>query len=143
MKHMTLILHGKILDDTRGANNNRQVRVHLRPRSGVACSDNEPCSIVNATTGGSMFTGTFYANGPFFRFYTFQATIPASQGVSSFLVEVTDQGNTTIYDNGGEGFPWDDSILPQLDPSMSCLQRDGTTQHLKLTVAVGCSHYLV
>ncbi|KAH8896760.1 heme peroxidase [Thozetella sp. PMI_491] len=93
----------------------RTVRVHFKPRSG-ACSDD--CVAVDVTSSLSDWGATFYG-GKLIRYHYFSATIPASQGVSSFNVEIIDSGDSALYDNGGNGFPFDDTVLVQED--LSCI----------------------
>jgi hypothetical protein len=70
--------------------------------------------------------------------------IPITQGVSGFDVEVVDNNNgvtnSTIYTNGGQGFPFDDTIATQ--PKLSCSETiyNGL---MNLTVAVGFSRSLM
>ncbi|PTB62284.1 heme peroxidase [Trichoderma citrinoviride] len=64
-----------------------------------------------------------YGNPPLtFWTYPFSTVIPLAQGVSGFDVEVVDNVNgvinSTLYTNGGNGFPFDDTIVTQ--PKLSC-----------------------
>lgn len=54
-----------------------------------------------------------------FTFFKFQASVPILQGISSFIVEVIDDntGTSVIQDNVGHGFPWSDTLQPQLNLS--------------------------
>lgn len=79
-----------------------------------------------------------YGNPPLtFWWYQFSTVIPIAQGVSGFDVEVVDTtngaANSTMYMNGGQGFPFDDTIVTQ--PKLSCSETlyNGL---MNLTVAV-------
>jgi hypothetical protein len=62
-------------------------------------------------------------------------TVPATQGFSSFTVELVDDGQTTIYNNSGNGFPVEMDLIPQA--SLSCgYTALGKGYTLNLTVAV-------
>ena len=52
--------------------------------------------------------------------------IPASQGFSSFTVEMTDNGRTVIETNGGTGFPVTDLIMPRINyrTKESCIDHE-------------------
>jgi len=96
--------------------------------------------VAETRTDSSLFSGVFYGNGPFFNFYPFNTTVPASHGVSSFTVETIQRegDQPVISDNGGPGFPWDDTLLPQIqNTSLSCIQSsEDNSVTIKLTVAV-------
>jgi len=59
-----------------------------------------------------------YSDRANFTFYNFNTTIPLSDGVSSFDVEVLDGGKSIVHTNGGSGFPLPDRII--LQPEFSC-----------------------
>lgn len=82
---------------------------------------------------------------PVFKRYDFTTTIPVSEGLAGFNVEVTDKQQTgsksVAYTNNGHGFPFTDTIIPQFE--RSCI--DGSTPGLlNLTIAVSILflHYL-
>ncbi|KAK3317923.1 heme peroxidase [Apodospora peruviana] len=98
-----------------------QVRLHFNPRSGKPCSatSNPPCAVATATTADSMKSTCVYTKCPAtFTYFQFKTSVPISQGVSSFIVEIMDEGGAAVtYDNGGNGFPWPDTLQPQLQLS--------------------------
>jgi len=63
---------------------------------------------------------------PDFSEYSFNAMIPASQGVSSFNVEMSDNGRAVIETNGGAGFPVTDVIMPRINfrANESCIEHE-------------------
>jgi hypothetical protein len=83
-----------------------------------------------------------YGNPPLtFWMYPFSTVIPLSQGVSGFDVEVVDNVNgvinSTLYTNGGDGFPFDDTIVTQ--PKLSCSEVTSGGR-MDLSVAVSRFH---
>ncbi|KAL6886068.1 heme peroxidase [Trichoderma evansii] len=119
------------------ANPNRTVRIHFHPRSGESCTDTNDCTVSsNVASVGSAHV--MYGNPPLtFWWYQFSTVVPITQGVSGFDVEVVDNNNgvtnSTMYKNGGQGFPFDDMIVTQ--PKLSCseVQFNGL---MNLTVAI-------
>ncbi len=104
------------------------------------CSSTQPCITVNATTDANMIGGAGYPNLAQFGYYAFEAEVPAAQGVSSFVVETVDAtGASTVHDNEGHGFPYQDSVLPQKSSSCQFSVDNGTL--LNLTVAVSYLFY--
>ncbi|KAL7918280.1 heme peroxidase [Trichoderma austrokoningii] len=100
---------------------NRTIKIHFHPRSGSR-TDAGAYTISNniASTGSAH---VLYGNPPLtFWWYQFSTVIPITQGVSGFDVEVVDSNNgvtnSTMYKNGGRGFPFDDTIVTQ--PKLSC-----------------------
>lgn len=65
-------------------------------------------------------------------------SIPARQGYSSFTVEVVDDGNSSMYSNGGNGFPVEMDMIPQARLSCGSIFM-GRGYNLNLTVAVSRS----
>lgn len=85
-----------------------------------------------------------YGNPPLtFWTYPFSSVVPLSQGVSGFDVEVVDNVNgvinSTLYTNGGYGFPFDDTIVTQ--PKLSCSEVTSEGR-MDLSVAVSCPTFL-
>ncbi|KAH8883560.1 heme peroxidase [Thozetella sp. PMI_491] len=116
-----------------------EVRVYLRPRSGGDCSTGSACTVVTTTTISGGSTTCLYPNcGPNFDYHNFSAVVPAAQGVSSFTVEIIRDGVSTIKDNAGHGFPWPDTLQPQLAMSSQGIVFDNSSlaERLNLTVAV-------
>lgn len=78
-----------------------------------------------------------------FTYFRFQASVPILQGVSSFIVEIIDgdTGASVIQDNGGNGFPWSDTLQPQLDLSHLDYPSPGnpSVSNLKLHLVVAVS----
>ncbi|KAL7781786.1 heme peroxidase [Trichoderma afarasin] len=124
----------RIVDDLIGANGT-QVLIHLASRSG------EALPVATGTTSQGLTAGCGYPNcGPSYTYFRFSSTIPANQGVSSFTVEIIDgsTGKSTVYNNGGGGFPVSDAILPMFSlSSQSTITINGSDQlQLNLTAAV-------
>lgn len=126
------------------ANPNRTVKIHFHPRSGESCTDTNACTVSSkvASVGSAH---VMYGNPPLtFWWYQFSTVIPITQGVSGFDVEVVDNNNgvtkSTMYKNGGQGFPFDDMIVTQ--PKLSCseVQFNGL---MNLTVAVSFPYSLI
>jgi hypothetical protein len=72
-----------------------------------------------------------------FTWYSFEQAIPLDYGISSFVIEVVEDGISVMEDNGGGGFPFQDMLLPQ--PQQSCQGASfspSTVSHLNVTVAV-------
>ncbi|UKZ96237.1 uncharacterized protein TrAFT101_011038 [Trichoderma asperellum] len=122
------------------ANPNRTVKIHFHPRSGESCTDTNTCTVSsNVASVGSAHV--ISGNPPLtFWWYQFSTVIPITQGVSGFDVEVVDNNNgvtnSTMYKNGGRGFPFDDMIVTQ--PKLSCseIRDDSKLDSLKAIVHV-------
>ncbi|KAM0520710.1 hypothetical protein ACHAPE_003107 [Trichoderma viride] len=104
------------------ANPNRTVKIHFHSRSGESRSD-PGASTVSKSIASAASAHVLYGNPPLtFWWYQFSTVIPITQGVSGFDVEVVDTSsgatNSTMYKNGGQGFPFDDTIVTQ--PKLSC-----------------------
>jgi hypothetical protein len=102
--------------------------IHLKP----ATDSHAAITSVSATRIGD--NQPLQYNQPTFIWYNFTATVPAKIGFSSFTVDISKSGNSTIYDNGGGGFPLDPEILPL--PSLSCGVSNGSEYKLNVTAAV-------
>ncbi|KAM0261106.1 hypothetical protein ACHAQJ_002367 [Trichoderma viride] len=119
----TMTMSGSIrLIGSVAANPNRTIRIHFRPRSGESCSNTNSC-IISSNVPAFSSVHVLYGNPPLtFWVYQFSTVIPIAQGVSGFDVEVVDNingvTNSTLYTNGGNGFPFDDTIVTQ--PKLSC-----------------------
>lgn len=50
-----------------------------------------------------MFGDTYY--------HSFSAAIDAAVGISAFTIAVVDGSTSTGYDNGGSGYPVEDSVI--------------------------------
>ncbi|KAJ3499036.1 hypothetical protein NLG97_g651 [Lecanicillium saksenae] len=116
----------------------RQVKIHIRPRSGTPCSSTTPCTVVEATE--FSWSRSLYHEGgfPYFKKYQFTQEIPTAQGIAAFDVEVLDTASngsvsSTLHTNGGKGFPFDDTILTQ--PKMTC-NGQKSSGIFNLTIAV-------
>ncbi|KAL7940999.1 heme peroxidase [Trichoderma barbatum] len=120
-KTMTMTGYIRLIGDVE-ANPNRTIKLHVHPRAGVRCSPAKPCVISNnipAFASGHVM----YGNPPLtFWTYPFSVEVPLAHGISAFDVEVVDNINgvinSTLHTNGGNGFPFDDTLLPQ--PKLSC-----------------------
>lgn len=128
----------KIVDDLISANGT-QVIIHLASRSG------EALPAATGTTSQGLTASCGYPNcGPSYTYFRFNSTMPAKQGVSSFTVEIIDgvTGKATVYNNGGNGFPVSDAILPMFSlSSQSRITINGSAQlQLNLTAAVSAIH---
>lgn len=49
---------------------------------------------------------------PAFTWYSFRLNVPLEQGISSFSVEISENGISSMETNGGGGFPVDDRSFP-------------------------------
>ncbi|KAK4041932.1 hypothetical protein C8A01DRAFT_14426 [Parachaetomium inaequale] len=100
-------------------------------------------------TGDIRNTTAWHPHSPSFEWWNFTTTVTTSQGLSSLTVEVIDGGSSsTIYSNGGNGFPLETDIIPQAQ--LSCgivfmgrgyvlsltVRDDFRLQNLKLTVPI-------
>lgn len=98
-----------------------------------ACRVNGIEDSSTVTKGGSGPPSEY----PVFKRWNFTTTVPISEGISDFTVQVTDKTktdvSTAIYTNNGHGYPYDDTLLIQ--PRLSCFNPspDG---FLNVTVAV-------
>ncbi|KAH8879268.1 heme peroxidase [Thozetella sp. PMI_491] len=118
-----------------------QVLIHVSPRSGATCAQDDACTAITATTNPLMTTHCVYANcGPSFQFFDFSGVVPTEQGVSSLTIEIVDSatGASITYDNSGQGFPLPDVIYPQAARSCANINCSsaGCTQERNLTVAI-------
>ncbi|KAH8884379.1 heme peroxidase [Thozetella sp. PMI_491] len=65
-----------------------------------------------------------YPYSPTFGWFEFTTSVPAVLGASSFTIEVVDSsGNSTTYDNNGNGFPLATDIIPQIKSSCASLSQ--------------------
>ncbi|KAH8894639.1 heme peroxidase [Thozetella sp. PMI_491] len=143
----TITLAGsiRIMNDDR-TSINRTVFLDFQSRDAATClsSGLATCEYsvqAQRTSASHTWTG-LYPGMPSFYEYNFETNVPASIGVSSFNIRLQD-GETTITEtNGGAGYPWDDTLQPQLD--RSCIGIPETAGGWRnVTVAVrrqGCSH---
>ncbi|KAH8894461.1 heme peroxidase, partial [Thozetella sp. PMI_491] len=112
------------------------VLIHLVPRSGEPCDTAQHCPGVTASKS-TFVSRCLYPNcGPEWGYYSFSTLIPIEEGVSSFTVEILDSttGESVMYDNGGHGFPFSDTLQPQVPRSFVTVSNSSLT--LNLTVAV-------
>ncbi|KAL7930167.1 heme peroxidase [Trichoderma chlorosporum] len=121
------------------ANPNRSIKLHIHPRTGLKSSPTVSNSIPAFASGHVM-----YGNPPLtFWTYPFSVVVPLDQGISAFDVEVVDNingvTNSTLHTNGGNGFPFDDTILTQ--PQLSCTEVEDVGL-MNLTVAMRDDSYL-
>lgn len=73
--------------------------------------------------------------GETFAWYQFEASVPASSGISGFLIHLTtpSTGSTVVHQNGDRGYyPLDDSLLYQ--SSASCVNRTSVNNERTFTV---------
>lgn len=122
------------------ANPNRTVKIHFHPRQSHKNAGPQTISNNIASAGSAHVIS---GNPPLtFWWYPFSTVVPITQGVSGFDVEVIDNNNgvtnSTMYKNGGQGFPFDDMIITQ--PKLSCSEVNFNGL-MNLTVAV--SHTLL
>jgi hypothetical protein len=116
------------------------VRVYLSPRLINGNIPDTPSVNVTATTNPDLSSDCLYPNcgSPGFQYYEFEAFVPVSQGVSAFKVEILDNNsNSNMYDNGGDGFPLPDLLIPLRGPS--CVTVDPITHANGLNITVGVS----
>ncbi len=74
------------------------------------------------------------------QFYHFSQSLP--NGVSSFNVSISSSAGDEFYDNGGAGFPIQDTVL--FHPTQSCLLQEADHYNLTVVAAVRtnlCSPY--
>ncbi|KAI9158687.1 WSC domain-containing protein [Paramyrothecium foliicola] len=96
-------------------------------RNGGSQCGSGPCTITTTIQGVSQgFDDTF-------AFFPIDANIPASVGISSFIVTVNQvDGTSTLFDNNGESYPIQDGVLLQVP--QSCLL--GSSGALTVVAAV-------
>ncbi|GAB1317438.1 Peroxidase [Madurella fahalii] len=129
--NMTITGEIRIRTDDRPLPGSRQVLIHFTPAE--ASSPAIPAAVAvklhENTTG-------YHPYSPTFEWWNFTMSAPISRRYSSFTVEVVDDGNSTVYSNGGNGFPVETDIIPQTRLScgtVSFMRKDYT---FNLTVAV-------
>ncbi|KAG5983242.1 hypothetical protein E4U55_000466 [Claviceps digitariae] len=105
----------------------KSVTLTYKDRKGSAACGSSSCNITSTIQGlGKGFDDVF-------NFYPIEAVIPASSGISSFVVTVHNKDGTShLYDNNGKGYPLQDDILFQTP--QSCIK--GTTGALTVAAAV-------
>lgn len=83
-----------------------------------------------------------YTNRVNFTLYRFNADVKTSTGLSSFDVEIKDNGISRVFNNGGNGFPFQDSVIYLADKSSAGITFEGDTRvyTISLTVAVSYAH---
>jgi hypothetical protein len=59
-----------------------------------------------------------YSGRANFTFYDFEVSYYAASGLKQFIVQVADSNKAITYNNGGNGFPVQDDVVPQ--PELSC-----------------------
>ncbi|KAG6009640.1 hypothetical protein E4U21_001704 [Claviceps maximensis] len=103
------------------------VTLTYKDRMGSADCGSSSCNITSTIQGaGKGFDDAF-------NFYPIEAVIPASNGISSFVVTVNNKdGTSKLYDNNGKGYPLQDDILFQTP--QSCIK--GTSGALTVAAAV-------
>lgn len=123
-------------------NPSRSVEITFRNRAGANCKKSS-CRVKsiedpNTVSKGGSGPPSEY---PVFKRWNFTMTVPISEGISSFTVEVSDKSpnsaSTVVYTNNGHGYPYDDTILVQRNLSCFNPSPDG---FLNLTVAVSIIH---
>ncbi|CAM1507719.1 Fc.00g045670.m01.CDS01 [Cosmosporella sp. VM-42] len=134
---MTVTGHVRQID-TIEHNPNREVMIHFYPRSGKECFQTSPCIADKALAADTFWTTVLYGPDPLtFKKWAFSTEVSLSQGISGFDVEVIDTVNgavnSTMYTNGGNGFPFDDMVVTQ--PLLSCGEQSSMGA-LNLTIAV-------
>ncbi|KAG5915648.1 hypothetical protein E4U42_007958 [Claviceps africana] len=105
----------------------KSVTLTYKDRKGGASCGAGSCSITSTVQGaGKGFDDSFH-------FFPIQAVIPASSGISSFVVTVNHKdGTSKLYDNNGKAYPLQDDILFQIP--QSCIK--GTSGALTVAAAV-------
>ncbi|KAK4157299.1 hypothetical protein C8A00DRAFT_29724 [Chaetomidium leptoderma] len=108
----------------------RKVLVHFNPRftDTPAIAGAIASKLEQDTTG-------LHPYSPSFGWWNFTMSVPISQGLASFTVEVLDDGSPTMHTNGGTGFPVETDIIPQARLSCSAVYM-GKKYSLNLTVTV-------
>ncbi|KAF8917414.1 heme peroxidase [Mucidula mucida] len=89
---------------------------------------NVPADNIITTTMAGTGTGLEEA----FNFYHFSQSLP--NGVSSFNVSISSSAGDEFYDNGGAGFPIQDTVL--FHPTQSCLLQEADHYNLTVVAAV-------
>ncbi|KAG5931668.1 hypothetical protein E4U53_001660 [Claviceps sorghi] len=105
----------------------KSVTLTYKDRKGGAACGAGSCDIPSTVQGaGKGFDDSFH-------FFPIRAVIPASSGISSFVVTVNHKdGTSKLYDNNGKGYPLQDDILFQTP--QSCIK--GTSGALTIAAAV-------
>ncbi|KAF4585582.1 WSC domain containing protein [Ophiocordyceps camponoti-floridani] len=124
----TLAWRGRIRvrTNTDGAGDVKSISITYKDRSG-SCPSSSSCTIHSTVQGvGRGFDDNF-------AFFPIEASIPASSGISSFVVTLRRaDGSTALYDNNGKGYPLQDDIIFQA-PQSCVLPSTGA---LTITAAV-------
>ncbi len=118
-----------------------EVFIDFKSRAGAVCvpTPAQPCEY-SVQAGPAGFGNTYqpkYGGCLTFKSYTFEITMPTNVGVSSFTVRLEDGTNVIQETNGGHGFPFDDTLQPQL--GKSCWEfsfQNATGAWRNITVAV-------
>ncbi|KAI1253764.1 hypothetical protein MGN70_004158 [Eutypa lata] len=103
---------------------NRQVVVHLK-------SGDSETETPTTWNGESL---PFHENRPSFDWWGFNVTVPIAQGLS-FDVELIDSGDSKLETNGGDGFPLQTDIVPQIAKSCSSTEVFGSST-VSITAAI-------
>lgn len=105
--------------------------VHLTYADHNGANASSPITTTKATTQGGTSSGLFRE---YFLWFEFATVIDPSTGISKFNVHVTtpSTGVVELFDNAGQGFPLEDSILYQ--QLQSCYSYTG--ENLTIAVAV-------
>lgn len=103
------------------------LKIKYKNRQGASDCGSSSCTIDASVQGvGQGFDDTF-------SFFPIEATVPASTGISSFVVTLTfADGSEEEFDNNGNGYPIQDDVLLQIP--QSCVL--GSTGALTLVAAV-------
>ena len=91
--------------------------MHMKPRATDACtSKTSACGTslsLRRQADPPPESVKVLPGSPDFSIYAFNAVLPTSQGISSFSVEISEGGKSTMETNGGPGFPLHDLVVPQ------------------------------
>lgn len=120
----------QIRTDDNPPTNSRQVLIQFKPRTPGTSAIPPVVAVKLPET-----TTAWHPHTPAFEWWNFTATVPVSQGLDSFTVEVINDGQSTVHTNGGDGFPLETDLIPQTQLSCGAVYM-GRAYLLNLTVGV-------
>lgn len=112
--------------------NTNDLAVHLTYADRDGTNTTTTITATHPSFQGGTSSGLFREN---FSWYEFATVLDPSTGISKFHVHITtpSTGAAQVFDNAGNGFPLDDSILYQ--QSQSCLDPTIVDGNMNLTVS--------
>ena len=91
------------------------VTIHFKLRNPASCNETtETCGASQSNLPARAFD--FFAplpGNPNFTIYSYNISLPISPALSSFVLDMSDEGSSKTENNGGGGFPINDLIVVQ------------------------------